>query len=130
MKKAILLSCLFLVMGISLASASSFDIVRPIEDIENWDCVSFAVDYCNKNVGYIPCSISFDWTFKKSHMVAIKIIDDETIHIVDNMYNAEYTVHNWQLDGQYYHFWIDEPVKRYWNWKCRQVVDNREMVLH
>jgi len=108
----------------SVASAQSFDIVRPNEDYQ--DCVGMAVQYCRENPEYIPCSMSRFPTFKMSHMVAVKILDSDTIHIVDNTQNASYGVHNWQLDGQYYHFWIDEPIKR----NFYRLWDNRDVILN
>lgn len=60
-------------------------------------------------------------------MVAVKVLDSETIHIVDVMNNAEYDIHNWQYDGLYYHFWIDEEVLRYWG--TGRVLDNRRKVI-
>lgn len=123
--KHLLFIC-FLLFSSGIASANSFDIVRP--EGSSHDCVSMAVQYCRENPEYIPCSTSYHPYFKMSHMVAVRVIDGETIHIVDNTENAAYTVHNWQLDGQYYHFWIDEPILR--NWGLGRVKDNREMVLY
>lgn len=105
--------------------ASAMDIVR--DDPGTWTGVDYTVSYCRENPEYIPASVSYHPFFRGvSHMIAVKIIDNETIHIVDGLFNAEYTVHNWQLDGQYYHFWIDEPIKR----NYIMLRDNREMVLH
>ena len=61
-------------------------------------------------------------------MVAVKVLDNETLLIHDDMYNAEYEIEGWYMDGQYYHFWIDEPVLR--NYGLGRVLDNREVVLN
>jgi hypothetical protein len=60
-------------------------------------------------------------------MVAVKILDTETIQIHDELFGYDTYAHNWNIDTtQFYHFWIDEPIKR--NYKF--LLDNREMVLH
>lgn len=103
----------------------AMDIVR--DNPDSWTCVDHAVNHCRENPGYIPTSVSYHPFFKgRSHMVAIDILDANTVHIIDNMNNASYVVHNWQLDGQYYHFWIDGEIARNY-WFLR---DNREMVLY
>lgn len=122
--KTIILISILLLSGV--APASAFDIVRPNEEYQ--DCVGMTVQYCRDNPEYIPCSTSYHPYFKMSHMVAVKIIDGETIHVVDKTKNAAYGVHNWQLDGQYYHFWIDEPVLR--NWGLGRVLDNRNVIVY
>lgn len=115
----------FIFSCINVVSSVEFDIVRP--DNAYQDCVSLTIKYCNDNPEYMPCTISNNRLFRGlSHMVAIKIIDNETIMVHDELNNAHYESHNWFLDGQYYHFWIDEPLKR--NYKY--LLDNREMVLY
>ena len=128
--KTILLVSFLLLSGV--ASAQPFDIVRPNEDYQ--DCVGISVQYCRENPEYTPCSISRFPTFKMSHMVAVKIVDDETIEVHDGMNNAHFTVHNWIVDGDvmwddwgtYFHFWLDEPVKR----NFYRLWDNRDVVLN
>lgn len=107
-----------------ISPASAFDIVRP--DKEAWVCVDYAVDFATNNPGWGIVSISNHPHFTGvSHMVNYRILDNETILIHDEMYNAEFEVCNLHLDGQYYHFWIDEPIKR--NYK--RLLDNRELVM-
>lgn len=120
MRKIILSLCLLLALVGTAGAEYNNDLIR--ENPEYWDCVSYTISYCNDNQEFIPCSISYLPTFKKSHMVAVKVLDDETLLIHDGMFKAEYEVHNWQLDDQYYHFWIDEPVLR--NWGIGRVKDN------
>lgn len=126
MRKIILSLCLLLaVMGISSAEYNT-DLIR--DNPEYWDCVSHTISYCNENPEFIPCSTSSHPYFKKSHMVAVKVIDNETLLIHDGMYNAEYEIEGWQYDYQYYHFWIDEPVLR--NYGLGRVLDNRDVILN
>ena len=120
--KTILLISFLLLSNV--ACASDFDIVR--DEKNTWECVDYTVQYCRDNPEFIPCSISYHPYFKMSHMVAVKVIDNETIQVVDKMYGYEYGVHNWQLDGQYYHFWIDEPILRHWG--TGRVTDNRMII--
>lgn len=118
----------FILMFISalllISPASAFDIVR--EDREAWVCVDYSVTYARNNPDWGIVTISHNPMFSGlSHMVNYQIIDNETIAIHDEALNAEYQVHNWQLDGQYYHFWFDEQnIKR--NYK--RLFDNRERV--
>ena len=120
-----IIGLIFLASIIPASSASSFAVVR--DDPGTWTCVDHTVNYCNNNPEFIPCSISSNPLFKGiSHMVAVKVIDTETLLVYDGLYNAEYIVHGWYNDGQYYHFWKDEPIKR--NYK--HLIDNREVVYH
>lgn len=122
MKKLVLIG-LALMMLIAPANAS-FDVIRPNKD--SWVRVDYAVDFARNNPGWGIVSISYNPCFYGvSHMVNYRILDNETILIHDEMHNAEFEVHNWFLDGQYYHFWIDEPIKR--NYK--RLLDNRELVM-
>lgn len=106
-----------------ISPASAFDIVR--EDRDSWVCVDYAVDYARNNQGWGVVSISNHPHFKgASHMVNYRIVDSETILIHDEMYNAEYEIHNWQLSGEYYHFWQKEPIRFY-----KRLFDNREVIL-
>ncbi len=116
--------CIALAALLLISPASAFDIVR--EDRDSWVCVDYAVDYARNNPGWGVVSISNHPYFTGvSHMVNYRIIDNETMLIHDEMYNAEFEVHNWQFSGEYYHFWIDEPIKR--NYK--RLLDNRELVM-
>lgn len=110
----------------NVATATEFDIVRP-DDLYQ-DCVSLTVKFCNDNPEYIPCSISNNrYFYGRSHMVAIKIINNETILIHDELSGFDMYGSGWSRDqSTFYHFWIDEPIKR--NYKY--LLDNREMVLY
>ena len=121
-----LLICLILVGFSNVASASDFDVVRPDNCYQ--DCVSLTVKYCNENPEFIPCSVSGHRYFRGlSHMVAAKIVDNETILLHDPLLGYDSYGNNWMIDQTtFYHFWIDEPVKR--NYKF--LMDNREMVLY
>lgn len=104
--------------------ASEFDIVR---NNKYEDCIGATVKFCRENPDYVPMSISKMWTFKYSHMVAVKVINDNDIHVIDIDSNNEYISHNWsQNDREYYHIWKDEPVLR--NWGIGRVLDNRGIV--
>lgn len=124
--KYISLAIGLLIMFTPLVSASDFDIVRPDDAYQ--DCVSLTVKYCNDNPEFIPCSISGHRYFHGlSHMVAVKIVDDETLLIHDELLGYDTYAHNWNIDQTtFYHFWIDEPIKR--NYKF--LMDNREVVYH
>lgn len=110
----------------NVATATEFDIVRPDDAYQ--DCVSLTVKFCNDNPEYIPCSISNNrYFYGLSHMVAVKIIDDDTILIHDELRGFDTNGDNWYIDqSTFYHFWIDEPIKR----NYRYLLDNREMVLY
>jgi hypothetical protein len=59
-------------------------------------------------------------------MVAVKIIDNDTLEIEDGTKKAHYTLRGLQYTGEYYHLWINEPVLR--NWGVGRVRDNRIMI--
>lgn len=105
-------------------ASAAFDIVR--EDKNTWVCVDHSVDFARNNPDWGIVTISGNPNFRgASHMVNYQIVDNETIRIHDGMQNAEYEIHNWQLDGMYYHFWINEQIKRNY-WILR---DNRGLVI-
>ena len=126
MRKAIILIGLLFLSSLNIASASGFNVVRPDDCYQ--DCVSLTVKYCEDNPEFVPCSVSGHRYFRGlSHMVAAKIIDDETILFHDPLLGYDTYGNNWMIDqSTFYHFWIDEPVKRNYTF----LMDNREMVIH
>lgn len=120
---AILLLLFLCCVNVAAASNNTFDIVRP--NAKYHDCVDRAVLTIRENPEYTACSISRFSTFKMSHMVAVKVINAQTLEIVEGNYS--YYHYGWANDGNYYHFWVDRDPLR--NWGSGLVKDNRQVIL-
>jgi hypothetical protein len=102
-----------LVIAITLSQNVSAVSIIPVPQ-EKWTCYDYSVNFAKENPEWGIVTVSDNqWFHGITHMVNYQKINNETLLIHDGMWEMDYVIAGWQLQG-YYHFWVNEtPMRNY-----------------
>jgi hypothetical protein len=120
-KRLLLLILTFFILT-NMAASRPIIIERTQSD---WTCYDYSVNFTQTHPGWGCVTISDNKCFQGiSHIVNYKVIDQNTLRIHDEFYNADYLLYNWKISTQFFHFWVESsPIRNY-----IVLQDNREII--